>query len=464
MDFWPLVNILLAGSRQISCKMSCLTTQERLVMLELCVQLDVEMAYYDLQIARLLQRHRRQVTPRRGRRPRRMWVRPWLQERDVHGQFNMLMDKLRLTDVPAFRNFTRMEPDFFFELLERLTPRIQKKNTWYRKAICAGSRLALTLRFFATGDSYMSLRYNWLVADNTISKIVREVSEAIIAEYAGEVLCPPTTQEGWLQVAETFSTRWNFHHTLGALDGKHVAIRRPPNSGSLYHNYKGFFSIVLMALVDGDYKFLWVDVGSNGASSDAQIYNDCELKEMLDAGDLGVPPAAQLPGADDNDIDVPYFFIGDDAFALRTTMMKPYSRRHLDRDELTFNYRLSRARRIVENAFGILVNRFGCLLTTLRVQPHTATSVTIACCCLHNLLRDAKAPLPRGLLDEEDAEHNLVAGTYRNEQLVPGQTIAARHSGTHDAKALRDYLKDYYSSPAGAVAWQDTMLERWHQD
>lgn len=74
----------------------------------------------------------------------------------------------------------------------------------------------------------------------------------------------PTTAEEWKSVAEGFSKKWNFHNCLGALDGKHVAIVAPSNSGSVYYNYKGFYSVVMMALVDSEYRFLYVDVGANG--------------------------------------------------------------------------------------------------------------------------------------------------------------------------------------------------------
>ena len=450
--------------------MTPLTTPQRLLMMQTLFQLDEELAHYDLEIARLLCRRRNQVLPQRRRRnqvqPQRraiarrsLWVREWYLDREADGQYRFLMEKLRLKDVQAFKNFTRMEPDFFCELLEKLRPRIEKQDTFYRKSVCAGTRLALTLRFFATGESYRSLRYNWLVADNTISKIVREVAQAIIDEFGEEVLMPPLTEEGWLQVAEKFSTRWNFHHTLGALDGKHVAIKRPSNSGSLYYNYKGFFSIVMLALVDANYKFMWVDVGTNGSSSDSQIFNSCDLKEMIEDDKLGIPPAAPFPGGDR---DVPYFFVGDDAFALRSFMMKPYSRRDLPRPQAAFNYRLSRARRIVENAFGILANRFGCLMTTMRVTPGTVANIVLACCILHNLLRDAKAPVQVGLIDEEDAEHNLVPGQFRRDcDLTSGDNTPARNSGTKDAKAQRDYLKDYYNSDLGAVSWQDRAIDSW---
>lgn len=88
--------------------------------------------------------------------------------------------------------------------------------------------------------------------------------QAIVAELQDEVFKVPTSSEEWKKIADAFSTRWNFHHCLGALDGKHIAIRAPKTSGTLYHNYKGYFSCVLLALADADYKFIWADIGSQG--------------------------------------------------------------------------------------------------------------------------------------------------------------------------------------------------------
>ncbi len=109
---------------------------------------------------------------------------------------------------------------------------------------------------------------------NSICVLIAEVSSAIVDAYHEEVIVTPTTTDDWMVIANTNSRRWQYHHCLGAIDGKHVAIRKPMNAGSYYFNYKNFHSIVLMALVDGDYKFTWVEVGAIGTSSDAQIFED----------------------------------------------------------------------------------------------------------------------------------------------------------------------------------------------
>ena len=134
-------------------------------------------------------------------------------------------------------------------------------------------------------------------------------------------------------------------HPVGALDGKHIAIKKPKKSGSEYFNYKGYFSVVRLALVDADYKFLWINMGASGSSSDAQIFNH-KLKRRIENGTLGLPPPEPLgPGG----ADLHYFLLGDDAFALMPWLMKPYSRRQLTREERIANYRISRGRRVVKN-------------------------------------------------------------------------------------------------------------------
>ena len=123
--------------------------------------------------------------------------------------------------------------------------------------------------------------------------------------------------------------------------------RRQPRLVFLFYCYYG--------IVDANYQFLWSDVGDVGSQSDGQIYNASEFAEILRSGEISLPDDAPLPN---DDIPHPFFFLADDAFALKSNMMKPYSRRNLSLEEKIANYRKSRGRRVVENAFGILALRW----------------------------------------------------------------------------------------------------------
>ena len=208
-----------------------------------------------------------------------------------------------------------MPPEMFDELLNRVGPRIQRQDTRFRRALEPGLKLAITIRHLSSGDKYPTLQFDFRVARNTISIFVPEVCQEIVDEYKGDVISCPTTQCEWRAIAEEFQRKWNVPHACGALDGKHIAIRCPAKTGSLFHNYKGFFSVVLLALVDADYKFLWIDIGGYGSMSDAQIYNNSELKDCLEDGTIGFPGPDSMPN---DDKDFPYYILGDDAFGLRT--------------------------------------------------------------------------------------------------------------------------------------------------
>nr|XP_054774507.1 putative nuclease HARBI1 [Lytechinus pictus] len=421
----------------------------------------MRLLHLQLQLRRLRERHSIQlvalIRARQrvyNRRERRWWVRPWIERRVVFGQYDTLMAELKNECQGDFVNYMRMEPAMFYELLQRISPRI-KKSQRNRQPLEAGLKLAITLRYMVTGNSYKSLQYSFRVAHNTISVFIPEVCQAIVEEYKDEVFDFPTTSDGWKKVAETFCKRWNFHHVCGALDGKHVAVRRPRTSGSLYYNYKGFFSIILLALVDADYKFLWGDIGSQGSSSDCQIFNHSPLRAGLENGTLGLPDPEALP---DDDKPIPYFIVGDDAFPLRTWMMKPYSHRGLTNGERIFNYRLSRARRVVENSFGILAHRWRCLLGTMQQDPEKAKVIVMAAMCLHNLMRMRYPYLQDNDMDAEDQDGNQILGAWRNgEVLQEVEQVVGGNVANREGKKVRVYLKHYYNN-VGTVQWQQNMI------
>lgn len=131
----------------------------------------------------------------------------------------------------------------------------------------------------------------------------------------------PSTKIGWKEVAMEFESKWNFPHCIGAVDGKHIKIKKPSNSGSYYFNYKKTFSIVLIAIVNANYEFMMIDVGANGRASDLAVYESTKFYRYLEQGELNIPRQECLIGTN---IEVPYVLVGDDAFTLSPNLMKFY--------------------------------------------------------------------------------------------------------------------------------------------
>ena len=112
---------------------------------------------------------------------------------------------------------------------------------------------------------------------------------AIFEEY--RELIPHSTHDERHEMSQVLH-RWNFHHAFWAIYGKHVAIKKPHNSGSGFFKYKSFCSIVLLDVVDADYKFMWASVGSE--ASDAGIFSECFFRTAVEDNSSGFPPAEPL--------------------------------------------------------------------------------------------------------------------------------------------------------------------------
>lgn len=178
---------------------------------------------------------------------------------------------------------------------------------------------------------------------------MREVLAAISLRLKNTTM-PEPTQDILKKVSNEFYQMWNFPNCCGAIDGKHIRIICPDNSGSLYFNYKSFFSIVSLAVVDTNNKFIIVDIGSYGKEGDAGILPKSNLGKLISTGQFKFPEPRCLPNTD---IVLPHVFVGDEAFKLTNTMMRPYPRDQSKADvtKAIFNYRLSRARPGVPKLF-----------------------------------------------------------------------------------------------------------------
>ena len=135
-----------------------------------------------------------------------------------------------------------------------------------------------------------------------------------------------------------------------------MLIQAPDNLGSTYFNYKKTFSIVLLAHIDHGYRFTVVDIGAYGSNSDAGIFRKSALCQKIKNETLHIPD--DKPLTVNSDQLCPHAIVGDEAFPLMNNLMRSYPGNELDYAKWIYNYRLSRARRISENGFGILANRW----------------------------------------------------------------------------------------------------------
>ena len=213
--------------------------------------------------------------------------------------------------------------------------------------------------------------------------------------------------------------------------------------------------------MDADYCFLFANIGAQGRMHDSGIFNTTELNRRLQTGE-NVPTREPLPG---RNVSVPYVLIADDAFALSKYLLKPFPGNHEKGSlERVFNYRLYRARRIVENAFGILSSVFRVFRTAIRLEPSKAIAVTYACTLLHNFLRRSETSRnvysPLGTFDTEQ-KGVLVPGIWRQGGI---QNIAfvnferTARSNSQEAKPIREEFANYFKT-SGAVPVSYTHLD-----
>ncbi|XP_008180145.1 uncharacterized protein LOC103311933 [Acyrthosiphon pisum] len=201
-----------------------------------------------------------------------------------------------------------------------------------------------------------------------------------------------------------------------------------------------------------------VDVGANGRISDGGVFSNTEFCKRLVKNELCIPQPDNLPNSE---IKLPYVLVGDDAFPLMNNLMKPFSRRNLTKEQAIFNYRLSRARRIVENAFGILSSRFQILLKEINLCPEKATLIVLTCTHLHNYLRMKKVEsYYQGGFDVENTmTGEMVNADWKSDRLLlPLQQLSGRNT-TVSAKEIRLNFSQYFNSEQGAVPWQNDSIK-----
>lgn len=158
-----------------------------------------------------------------------------------------------------------------------------------------------------------------------------------------------------------------------------------------------------------------------------------------------IPPPKNLPNSD---IVLPHVVFGDEAFLLMTNLMKPYPRSQslVDRTKVVYNYRLSRARRIVENAFGVSTHRFRIYCTLIHLNTSTLEDAVTSTCIIHNILIDEKIQPENSF----DVDRTVYLNSIDHIEEIEPQEI-------DEPMEIRNKFKEYFDT-FGAVSWQNETL------
>lgn len=407
------------------------------------------------------------------RKRRRWWVRPELANRRKESEFYILFMRHYWNDEEKFHSYVRMSKSSFLKLFDLLRGRLIKDGEMVRRTpIGPEERLVATLRFLGHGKSTLFLLKfvhtstvrlgmslvvlsdSFRIAKSTLSNIISETCQAIWDILKPIYIRTPNTADEWLKVGNGFWKKWNFP-TMGAVDGKHCTIQAPPNTGALYHNYKGTFSIVLMAVCDADYNYIFLDIGAYGHQNDAAIFETTEFGKRLEHRRMHLPTSITLPHTD---LSIPPFLVGDDIFPLKTYLLKPFPGRRLSNEQRTFNYRLSRSRRTIENTFGITTNKFRQMRNHVIASEQNAPRYFQACCSLHNFLRSENDKRYFNADTDIDEYGNLIIADNVNvlDQLQSVRDEKNNHPVVAATRS-RELLCEYVNG-VGAITWQNKMF------
>lgn len=267
--------------------------------------------------------------------------------------------------------------------------------------------------------------------------MIPETLEAIWSTFCPLHMKIPEKKD-FHKISKDFFDTFGVPHCLGALDSRHIRIIEPSNSGTLYFNYKKFYSIVLQAVVDARCKFLFIDVGAYGSQHDAITFESSEFYRALLEKKLDIPQKSTLPGTN---FDLPYFFVADGAFPSSEKVMKPFTGANLPEEKANYNKKISCTRVVVENAFGLTCQKWRIFYTTINLAPSVVELIVKATCILHNILIDLGEIDVDNFKFEDDLNDILL--TTRNPEVELKEDDFSHSQGEKARKFLVTYFENF---------------------
>ncbi|CAF2206379.1 unnamed protein product [Rotaria magnacalcarata] len=283
-------------------------------------------------------------------------------------------------DGRDFKEHFRVNRSTFNFLVKELGPHICKMTTTMRDPISVVKRIAVALHYLASCEEYRVVSSLFGIGKSTANVIVHEFVDVVNEFLLPKFVQFPLSEEKLKECSQDFEAILGFPQCVGAVDGCHIPVSPPKEQAISYYNYKGWYSMVLFAVVDCRYRFIYTSVGSPGRNNDGYILQNSSLKAILDSN-LFDKSCKELGGSR-----VPLCLMGDSAFPLTSHLLKPYPE-HLELNEVQKNYNkiFCGARRVVENAFGRLKARFRIVYKRMECDINFATQIINTCVTLHNI-------------------------------------------------------------------------------
>ena len=284
----------------------------------------------------------------------------------------------------------------------------------------------------ATPAEYRTVAHLFEVARSTVCETVHETCQAIVTVLREKYVRFPSS-DSLDAIVDGFQTKWGVPQCVGAVDGSHIPIYGPKENHTDYYNRKGYYSIVLQGLVDHRYCFLDVYIGWPGSVHDARVFAHSSLYSQLSKGEL-LPHNKTITY---NRTDIPLFILGDSAYPLETWLIKPFSQNAAATpQQRNYNYRISRARIVVENAYGRLKARWRRLLKRNDMHLNNIPVVVTVACVLHNICEIDGDTFNDSWLSEE-----LSGSNFPQPSTIAHHTILGNR-----AKQTRDTLVQYFTT------------------
>lgn len=303
-------------------------------------------------------------------------------------------------------------------------------------------RLAICLYRLSRGDYYYTIAEMTGLGVSTVCTICKEVTRAIIENMWVDSMSKhmPKSEEDSEKKILDMEEIWQFPYCWAAIDGCHIPIKCPAGglkSCKEYHNFKTFYSIVMMAMVDSNCQFIWGTCGFPGNSHDAIIFQTTQIWSDIKEGKF-IPQIAK----NINGVLVPPLVVGDSAFPFQPWIMKPYSNAILTPKQRYFNYRLSRARMVTEECYGQLKGRWRILLRKCESSTEEVRAATLACMVLHNVCIERGETKSKKLNLTIDPVTNQRRDRERIRELLHMTSCGKIRDSGHQANAIRDTLAE----------------------